>query len=113
MAIRTPAGRYEREELVAYIHGIDLEGEVAHILVHKRGSNIRFSGKLGDHKVASSNAGDMASWVCEAEAVWGLGGTFGVARGWMNVPETLEKMELLNIKAAEKKKEINESAIAV
>src|SRR5215475_3886444 len=69
MAMRPPTRRFDREELVAYIHGIDREGEVAHIVVHKRGNFIRFSGRLGDHRVTQSNSGDLDNWVHEAETV--------------------------------------------
>jgi hypothetical protein len=106
MAMRTSARKYEREELVAYIHGISPEGDVAHILVHKRGANVRFSGMLGDHKVAASNNGDLEMWVSEAETVWGLHAAFGVLRGWATTAEVLEKMEHLKVEAAEKKKEL-------
>lgn len=95
--------RGERENLVAYIHGIDTEGEVAHILVHQRGNNIRLFGRLGAHEFSSSNAGDMDKWISEAEAVWGLEAAIAIPRGWMNSPETLEKIKLLNITAAKKK----------
>jgi hypothetical protein len=91
MAMRPPARRFDREELVAYIHGVDPEGEVAHILVHKRGNFIRFSGRLGDHRVAPLNSSDMDSWIQEAETVWGLEETIGVMREWMTTPDTLEK----------------------
>jgi hypothetical protein len=104
--MRTPARRYEREEMVAYIHGIDPQGDVAHILVHKKGNSVRFSGKLGEHKVSPSNAGDLEQWVNEAETVWGLDAAIGVPRGFMNSPESLEKMEMLNINAAKKKKDL-------
>jgi hypothetical protein len=106
VARRGPPRNYEREELVAYIHGIDAEGELAHILVHKRGSNVRFPGKLGAHKVAPLNSSDLDKWVREAEAVWELDETIGIPRSWMNIPETLEKIEMLNIKAAEKRKNL-------
>jgi hypothetical protein len=101
---RGPQRNTEREELVAYIHGIDPGGDVVHILVHKRGKNVRFSGKMGAHQVSPSNSGDLEQWVQEAEQVWTLDETIGVLRGWMNIPETLEKMEMMNVKAAEKKK---------
>src|SRR4051795_6884053 len=62
MAVRRgPLRRTEREELVAYIHGIDPEGELAHILVHQRGNSIRFSGRLGAHNVSPSNSSDRRS----------------------------------------------------
>ena len=96
----------EREELVAYIHGIDPEGEVVHVLVHKRGGNVRFSGKLGPHKVSPSNSRDLERWVHEAETVWGLDETIGITRSWMNIPETLEKIEAMGVKAAEKRKNL-------
>lgn len=105
-ARRGPPRHSEREELVAYIHGIDPEGEVAHILVHKKGSSVRFSGKLGAHKVAPSNSADLEKWVREAETVWELGDTLGIPRSWMNIPETLEKIETMTVKAAAKKKDL-------
>ena len=106
MAMRPAARKFEREELIAYIHGVDAEGDLAHILVHKRGSQIRFSGRLGDHKVAGSKSEDLDQWVQEAEMTWGLDATIGVMRGWMSSPDNLEKMEALNIRAAAKKKEL-------
>jgi hypothetical protein len=103
---RGPARRYEREEMVAYIHGIDPQGEVAHILVHKKGDSVRLSGKFGEHKVSRSNEADLEKWIHEAATVWALNDAIGIPRGWMNKPENLEKIELINIKAAEKKKEL-------
>jgi hypothetical protein len=75
-----------------------------HVLVHKRGGAVRFSGKLGAHKVSPSNSRDLQNWVHEAESVWGLDETIGVSRSWMNTPETLEKIAAMSLKAAEKKK---------
>jgi hypothetical protein len=95
--------RNEREELVAYIHGIDPEGELAHILVHQRGSNIRFSGRLGAHNVSPSNSSDLEKWVQEAKIVWELDETIGIPRSWTNTPETLEKIEMMKVKATQKK----------
>jgi len=76
--MRTPARRFEREEMVAYIHGIEPNGDIAHILVHKKGTSVRFSGRLGEHKVALPNAEDLEHWVNEAESVWGLEAAIGV-----------------------------------
>jgi hypothetical protein len=110
MAARRGAARgAEREELVAYIHGIDPEGELVHVLVHKRGGSVRFSGKMGAHKVSPSNSRDLQKWVHEAESVWGLDDTIGVARSWMNTPESLEKIAAMGLKAAEKKKSLEAS----
>ena len=106
MAFRPPARGREREELVAYIHGIEADGEIAHILVHKRGADVRFSGKLGDHKVAPSNNGDLETWISEAATVWGLDAAYGALRSWATAPDALEKMELLKVKAAERQKEL-------
>ena len=100
---RGPLRRTEREELVAYIHGIDPEGELAHILVHQRGNSIRFSGRLGAHNVSLSNSSDLEKWVQEAKIVWGLGETIGIPRSWTNTPETLEKIEMMKVKATQKK----------
>src|SRR3954463_6686979 len=100
---RGPLRRNEREELVAYIHGIDPEGELAHILVHQRGNSIRFSGKLGAHNVSPSNSSNLEKWVQEAKSVWELDGILGVPRSWMNTPETLEKIEMMRVKAMQKK----------
>jgi hypothetical protein len=103
---RTAPSKSEREDLVAYIHGIEPQGDVAHILVHQKGNSIRFSGKLGDHRVSPSNAGDLGKWVSEAEAVWGLDDAIGVMRSWMNIDEIKEKLDTMNIKAAEKRKHL-------
>src|SRR3954463_16113230 len=100
---RGPLRRNEREELVAYIHGIDPKGELAHILVHQRGSNIRFSGKLGAHNVSPSNSSDLEKWVQEAKIIWELDETIGIPRNWTNTPETLEKIEMMKMKATQKK----------
>lgn len=67
---------------------------------------MRFSGRLGAHNVAAANAADLEKWVHEAETVWELDGAFGIPRGWSNIPETLEKMELLNINAAKRREEL-------
>jgi hypothetical protein len=91
--------------MVAYIHGIDLNGDVAHVLVHKKGDSVRFSGKLGEHKLASSKSAGLPEWVQEAETMWGLEEAIGTQRGRMNA-ETLEKIELMNVSAARKKKEL-------
>ena len=107
MAIRRrPSRKFEREEVVAYIHGIDLQGNVAHILVHQRGGNVRFSGKLGEHKVSPWNAAELTNWVREASAVWKLDDAIGIPRGWMNTPEILAKLELIKINAAKRKQEL-------
>lgn len=95
--------------MVAYIHGIDPQGNVASLLVHKRGSKVRFTGALGDHDVAASNAGDLSEWVHEAESACGLINVLGVPRGWMHTPDSLAKFELLTASAAKKKKEIEAS----
>jgi hypothetical protein len=104
MAVRRgPLRRNEREELVAYIHGIDPEGELAHILVHQRGSIIRFSGRLGAHNVSPSNSSGLEKWVQEAKIVWELDETIGIPRSWTSTPETLEKIEMMRVKATQKK----------
>jgi len=104
MAVRRgPLRRNEREELVAYIHGIDPEGELAHIFVHQRGSSIRFSGRLGEHNVSPSNSSDLEKWVQEAKIVWELDEAIGIPRSWTNTPETLEKIEMMRVKAMQKK----------
>src|SRR3954447_19963571 len=107
MAIRRGAPRRTaREELVAYIHGVDPEGELAHILVHQRGNSIRFSGRLGAHSVSPSNSSDLEKWVQEAKIVWELDETIGIPRSWMNTPEILEKIEFMKVKATQKKKSL-------
>src|SRR3954449_1822342 len=107
MAVRHGAlRRTEREELVAYIHGIDPEGELAHILVHQRGSSIRFSGRLGTHNVSPSNSSDLEKWVKEAKIVWELDETIGVLRSWTNTSETLERIETMRVQAIQKKKDL-------
>jgi hypothetical protein len=105
MAVRRAPRKFDREEMVAYIHGIDPNGDVAHVLVHKKGDSVRFSGKLGEHKLASSKSAGVPRWVEEAATVWGLEEAIGVERG-MNTPETLEKIELMNVSAARKKREL-------
>jgi hypothetical protein len=105
MAVRRAPRKYDREEMVAYIHGIDPDGDVAHILVHKKGDSVRFSGKLGEHKLASSKSAGLPKWVQEAETMWGLQEAIGIEKGGMNA-ETLEKIELMNVSAARKKKEL-------
>ncbi len=104
MAVRRgPLRRTEREELVAYIHGIDPAGELAHILVHQRGNSVRFSGRLGEHIVSPSNSSDLEKWVREAKSVWKLDETIGIPRSWMNTPEILEKIEMMRVNAMQKK----------
>jgi len=98
--------RTAREELVAYIHGVDPEGELAHILVHQRGNSIRFSGRLGAHNVSPSNSSDLEKSVQEAKIVWELDETIGIPRSWMNTPEILEKIEMMRVKAMQKKKNL-------
>src|SRR3954447_10550552 len=98
--------RNEREELVAYIHGIDPEGELAHILVHQRGNNVRFSGRLGSHNVSSPNSSDLEKWIQEAKIIWKLDETIGIPRSWMNTPEILGKIEFMKVKATQKKKSL-------
>jgi len=107
MAIRRGSPRRTaREELVAYIHGVDPGGELAHILVHQRGNSIRFSGRLGAHNVSPSNSSDLEKWVQEAKIVWELDETIGIPRSWMNTPEILEKIEMMRVKAMQKKKNL-------
>ena len=108
MTVRRVARKYDREEMVAYIHGIDPNGDIAHILVHKKGERVRFSGKLGDHTLASSKSAGIPTWVEEAETKWGLEEAIGIERGGMNA-ETLEKIEMMNVSAARKKKELEAS----
>jgi hypothetical protein len=91
--------------MVAYIHGIDPNGDMAHVLVHKKGDSVRFSGKLGDHKSASSKSAGLPEWVQEAETMWGLEEAIGTERGRMNT-EALEKIESMTVSAARKKKEL-------
>jgi len=110
MAVRrTPLRRTEREEVVAYLHGIDQKGEIVHILVHKRGSKVRFSGGGGPHQVADANTGDLENWVREAETALGLEDVIGISKSWMNIPESLKKMEILYTKSEEKKKRLETS----
>jgi hypothetical protein len=109
---RTPARGFDREEMVAYIHGIDPDGDVAHILVHKRGNRIRFSGRLGAHEVSPPNSAELERWVKEAEKVWGLNDTIGIPRGWMNMPETVEKIASMNVNAAKKKRDLEVSRLS-
>ena len=104
-ALRTPGRKREYENMVAYIHGIDPSGDVAHILVHQKGNKVRFSGRLGEHQVSPSNSGDIEKWVLEAATVWELEDALGVPRGW-DVAETLKKIEKMNIKAEEKKEKL-------
>src|SRR5215217_5872000 len=104
MAVRRgPLRRNEREELVAYIHGIDPEGELAHILVHQRGNSVRFSGRLGAHSVSPSNSSNLEKWIKEAKNIWELDETIGILRSWMNTPEIFENIELMREKAMKKK----------
>ena len=110
MATRTAARKYEREEIVAYLHGIDPQGNVAHLLVHKRGDKVRFTGGVENHDVARSNAAELEDWVREAETACGLIDVLGVPRGCMQTPENLAKFELLNTSAAKKRKEIEDSS---
>src|SRR5215203_5577448 len=104
-AQRTPGRKREYENMVAYIHGIDPSGDVAHILVHQKGDRVRFSGKLGEHQGSPSNAENLQKWIFEAETVWELEDAIGVMRGW-NAAETLGQIETLNIKAAKKKEKL-------
>ena len=103
MATRPSSRKPEREELIAYLHGIDAQGDLAHILVHKRGDTIRFSGRLGNHTFLAKNS-DMTNWIEEAERVWELEATIGVPRGSVAAPEILERVAELNNAAAKKKK---------
>ncbi len=106
MAMRNADRKHAREEMVAYLHGIDPKGNVAHILVHKKGKNVRFSGELGAHNVAPANSADIDKWMREAELVWGLADVMGVARGWMHTPENIAKLDELTANASKKKKEL-------
>ena len=107
MAVRRgPLRRNEREELVAYIHRIDPKGELAHILVHQRGNSVRFSGRLGEHKVSPAYSSDLEKWVQEAKIVWELDETIGMPRSWTNTSEMLEKIEMMRVKAMQKKKSL-------
>jgi hypothetical protein len=90
--------------MVAYIHGSAQWGAV-HIVVHRKGDSVRFSGRL-KHKLASSKSAGLPNWVQEAETVWGLEEAMGIARGGMSAPETREKLESMNVSAARKKKEL-------
>jgi len=110
MAMRAAGRKHDREEMVAYLHGIDPQGNVAHLLVYKKGDRVRFTGELGNHEVARANAADLEEWIREAETACGLIDVLGVYRGWMQTPENLEKFEVLNANAAKKKKEIEASS---
>jgi hypothetical protein len=102
--------RTEREQLVAYLHGIDPQGEVVHVLVHKRGRDVKFSGGVQSHTVSAGNSGDLQRWIREAEGVLGLEEVIGVHREWVNIPETLKKIDDLSAKAEEKKKRLAASS---
>ena len=82
--------RVEREQLVAYLHGIDPQGEVVHVLVHKRGGGVKFSGAIQTHTVSAGNSTDLQKWIREAEGVLGLEDVIGIHREWVNMPETLK-----------------------
>ncbi len=110
MAMRPTARRFEREEMVAYLHGIDPEGNVVNLLVHKKGSRVRFTGGLGAHDVAMVNAGDLENWIQEAQTACGLADVMGVHRGWTNTPEYVAKYDQLNAIAKKKKKELEASS---
>jgi len=45
----------------------------------------------------------MEKWVQEAKIVWKLDETIGIPRNWTNTPETLEKIEMMRVKAMQKK----------
>jgi hypothetical protein len=107
MAMRPAArSKFEREETVAYLHGIDAGGNVVHLLVNKRGSKVRFTGGLGQHDVSTQNSGDLENWVNEAQTALGLADVMGAHRGWTNTPEYIEKYDLLNATAEKKKKDL-------
>jgi hypothetical protein len=106
MAGRPPARKFEREEMVAYLHGIDSEANVVHLLVHKRGAKVRFTGGFGSHEVAPKNSGDLEQWIEEAQSALGLTDVIGVLRGWTAAPENVEKFAQLNAMAEKKKKEL-------
>jgi hypothetical protein len=110
MAMRPAARKYEREQTVAYLHGIDPEGNVVNLLVNKRGTKVRFTGGFGQHDVASQNSDDLEKWVHEAQTAFGLADVMGVHRGWTNTPEYMEKFALLNATAEKKKKELAASS---
>jgi hypothetical protein len=110
MAGRPPARKFEREEMVAYLHGIDAEANVVHLLVHKRGSKVRFTGGFGKHEVSPKNSGDLEQWVDEAQSALGLTDVIGVLRGWTAAPENVEKFAQLNALADIKKKELGPRA---
>src|SRR6185312_9528855 len=105
MAIRTIGLKRDREELVAYIHGVDPEYNMVHVLVHKKGKDVRFSGEMGSHKVSPSNARDLPRWMQEAQMVWKLYEVMGVPRDQMLEAGTLRKLEVMEFKAAKKKEE--------
>jgi hypothetical protein len=107
--MRTVPRTREREEMVAYLHGIDPQGNVTHLLVHKKGDKVRFTGRVENHEVARSNTADLEDWVREAETACGLLDVLGVMRGCMDTPGNLEKFELLNASAAKKREEIEAS----
>src|SRR3954451_22807360 len=59
--------------------------------------------RLGAHNVSPSNSSDLEKWVQEAKIVWELDETIGIPRSWTNTPETLEKIEMMKVKAMQKK----------
>jgi hypothetical protein len=48
----------------------------------------------------------LEKWVQEAKIVWELDETIGISRSWMNSPEILEKIEIMKVKAMQKKKNL-------
>src|SRR5215203_5278985 len=98
--------RTEREQLVAYLHGIDPQGEIVHVLVHKHGRNVKFSGGVKAHVVSTQNSADLERWIREAEGALGLEEVIGVHREWVNIPESLQRIDDLFAKAEEKKKKL-------
>jgi hypothetical protein len=110
VVVRTATRKREYEQMVGYLHGIDAQGNVAHLMVHKKGDRIRFTGEAVNHEVERSSSVELEDWVREAETECGLVEVMGVLRGYMNTPENLAKFELLNASAANKKKEIEASS---
>src|SRR3954447_11808057 len=61
---------------------------------------------LGAHNVSPLNSSDLEKWVREAKIVWKLDEVIGIPRSWMNTPETLEKIEMMRMKAMQKKENL-------
>jgi predicted metallo-beta-lactamase superfamily hydrolase len=100
-----------KAKLVAQIHGIDGDGEVVHITVHKDGRTVTFSGdRTGE--AHPSNLKNIDEWQREVIVKWQLTEVVAIPASAIGTSETKAQLEALNLKATNLREESEKSGPA-